>query len=143
MRERIFIVEDEVIVAIEIKRTIEKLGFVFAGMASNDTDALRAVPKVMPDLILMDMDGKDRLEGVEFAKKLMEYTLHPIVFLSADDDKEFLQRILELTPYGFLFKPFSPKDILISMQLAYKNFLNQHYTNLQIRLSQFQNYFQH
>ena len=103
------------------QQQIETIEFV-----ENPEDALIAVQKRYFDLILMDMDGKDKIEGVELAKKIMQYTPHPIVFLSADSDKAFLQRILELTPYGFLFKPFSPKDILISMQLAYTNFLNQY-----------------
>ena len=103
------------------QQQIETIEFV-----ENPEDALSVVQERYFDLILMDVDGKDSYEGIEFAKKIMAYTPHPILFLSGNNDRELLQRILELTPYGFLFKPFSPKDMLISMQLAYKNFIDQY-----------------
>ncbi|SFV90388.1 Transcriptional regulator [hydrothermal vent metagenome] len=111
MRERIFIVEDEVIVAIEIKRTIEKLGFLFAGMASNDTDALRAVPEVMPDLILMDIMLKKSRNGIEINRELRKAYRIPVIYLTSVTDTVMMQEAVETEPVGYLLKPFRREEL--------------------------------
>lgn len=111
MRERIFIVEDEVIVAIEIKRTIEKLGFLFAGMASNDKDALRAVPEVMPDLILMDITLKKSRSGIEINRELRKHYRIPVIYLTSVTDTSIMQEAIATEPVGYLLKPFRREEL--------------------------------
>jgi DNA-binding response OmpR family regulator len=77
------------------------------------------------DLILIDMDSDTEVDGVDLAKMIMEVSFFPIVFLGATNDRAQLQRVVDLAPFGFLFKPFSSIDISISLQLAYHNYLRQ------------------
>ena len=72
MSKRIYIVEDEAIVALEIKRAIIKLGYDFSGMASNYDDALQGIKETTPDLILMDITLKYSKSGIEIAKELQK-----------------------------------------------------------------------
>jgi DNA-binding response OmpR family regulator len=74
-------------------------------------------------MILMDINIKAALDGIQLARETLNtYTLH-IVFITAHNDTETFQEVLDLSPYGFISKPFSAKDIEVAVQLAYKRFL--------------------
>lgn len=118
MPKSIYIVEDEAIVALELKREILKLGYYFSGMSSNYTDALEGIKKSSPDLILMDITLKYSKSGIEIAKTLQETSQIPIVYLTSITDESTMKEAIITNPCGYLLKPFRRAELHSCILLA-------------------------
>lgn len=111
MDKLIYVVEDEAIVALEIKHTIIKLGYIFAGMASNYNDALVGIKNTSPDLILMDIRLKYSKSGIEITKELHKTSSIPIIFLTSITEETIIQDAIQTNPAGYLIKPFRREEL--------------------------------
>ena len=117
------IVEDEVITQHYLRNILEENGVAAIECCDNANDALSAIKENNYEMILMDINIKGTIDGIQLAKNiLMQYRL-PIVFISAYSDDRTLDEVLELAPYGFITKPFSSSEVLVSVKIAYKRFL--------------------
>ena len=122
----ILIVEDEAIVALDIKRTILKMGFAVSGMVTNFDDVLNNLKKKLPTIILLDIYLKNSKDGIETAKAIKEIADIPIIYLSAFSDDRTIERAVQTNPVGYLVKPFKRDDLKSTLQLAiYKMNSNQ------------------
>jgi len=111
MSKCIYVVEDEAIIALEIKRTIIKLGYIFAGRASNYDDALRGIKETKPDLILIDIMLRGSKNGIEIAKALKDHQSKPIIFLTSVTDEQTMQDAILTAPASYLLKPFRREEL--------------------------------
>jgi len=118
MNKKIYIVEDEAIVALEIKRTILKLGYCFVGMASNYDDAIEGILKTSPDLILMDITLKESKSGIEIAKRVQQTRRYSIIFLTSITDETTMMSAISTEPSGYLLKPFRREELHSAILLA-------------------------
>jgi CheY-like chemotaxis protein len=118
---RILVVEDERLVAKGIVRSLEALGYVIAGNVASSDDALRCAAQCKPELILMDIGIKGRLDGIEAARELRLLHPTPIVYLTGNSDDETLRRALETEAQGYLLKPFSERALRASIEMALYN----------------------
>ena len=117
---RILIVEDESITALDLKFTLEELGYNVIDITDNGQDAINIAAETSPDLTIMDINLKGEMNGIEAAKKLSELNL-PVIFLTAyTDDDTFNKIINDLSVYGFISKPFNKKTIGMSIDFAIK-----------------------
>lgn len=117
-RKRIFIVEDEVITAMEIRDRLQSLGFHVTGEAATGEDALVKIQNEPPDLVLMDIKLKGKMDGVEAGRIIKERYDIPIIFLSAYSDETTISRARKTQPFSYLLKPFSDKELKTSIELA-------------------------
>ncbi len=117
-RNRILIVEDEPIVAEDIKGLLEKLGYEVAGMAANGDQALALAPAANPDMILMDISMAGSLDGIETAVQLRRRHQLPIIFLTAYSDEQTLDRAREAEPFGYIIKPFDEHSLRSTLEMA-------------------------
>jgi DNA-binding LytR/AlgR family response regulator len=118
MKVKLLIVEDEVLVAEDLKDDLIKSGFEVVGTAISDDEALDIIEKKQPDLVLMDIQIKGKLDGIELAQEINELTAVPIIYISANTGSQFINRALETRPHAFLTKPYNLKDLVISIELA-------------------------
>ncbi len=119
---KILIVEDEVITANDIKETLEKAGHQVTAMARNFKEAVAAVKRQLPDLALVDIQlSKSSEDGISTAKELLSYHFMPIIYLTANSEKETLQRAKETLPAAYLLKPFRQQELVVQVELAYAN----------------------
>ena len=140
MNKHIYIVEDEAIVALELKRTVMKLGYKCAGMSSNYNDALVGIKEAKPDLILMDITLKYSKSGVEIAKELKKIQSIPIIFLTSVTDESTMEEAISTEPSGYLLKPFRREELKSTILLSlYKS--SQHIYISNDKLSLGHNYF--
>jgi len=110
-KNKIAIVEDEGIVAMDISKCLTSLGYDVAFISDSGEKVLELINDSKPDLILMDVELKGDLNGLETAKILREiFDIH-IVFLTAFEDETTLNRIGELSPDGYLVKPFEDEQL--------------------------------
>ncbi|MDD6285522.1 MAG: response regulator [Methanobacteriaceae archaeon] len=120
MKNTILIVEDESITALDLKFTLEELGYNVIDITDNGQDAINIAAETSPDLTIMDINLKGEMNGIEAAKKLSELNL-PVIFLTAyTDDDTFNKIINDLSVYGFISKPFNKKTIGMSIDFAIK-----------------------
>lgn len=115
---RIIIIEDEAIIAAEIKSTLQILGYDVVGHAMNGDKALDLFARQEADLILLDINIRGTLSGIDLAKILRDNYDVPFVFLTSFSDKVTLDKAKETIPYGYILKPFSDNDLKVNIELA-------------------------
>jgi len=118
MNNTILIVEDEKIVAMDLKLKLQKLGYDVVGSKTSGEAALEFVEKFTPDLVLMDIMIDGKLDGIDTAIRLKNDYNIPFIFLSAYSDEETIQRAKIAEPYGFILKPFEIGDLKTNIQIA-------------------------
>jgi DNA-binding response OmpR family regulator len=119
---KVMIVEDEMLAQRHIRNILKSLDVEVAGCFDNAADARAALTQDLCDMILMDINIKGPEDGIQFSRSLLQQYDLPIVFISAYSDGETLEEVLELSPYGFITKPFSAKDVEVAMGIAYRRF---------------------
>ncbi|HIK06617.1 MAG TPA: response regulator [Trichormus sp. M33_DOE_039] len=117
----ILIVEDEWVIALDIKRHLHKLGYRVVGTANSAKKALELVATTQPDLVLMDIYLQDSITGIEAANQILQQFNLPVVFLSAHTDESTLTEAIATHPYGYIVKPFEEQDLSIGIQVALAN----------------------
>lgn len=126
---RIFIVEDEALIAMELADRLARLGYEVVGTASRGEEALDRVPDLAPDIVLMDIRLAGDLDGIEAARRLRERTEVPVIYLTAYADPALIERATMTDPYGYLSKPFEAKEIVATIEMA----LYKHRTGIALR----------
>lgn len=129
MRAKILIVEDESIVALNIKNRLEKLGYAVVATISSGEVAIQTAAETFPDLVLMDIKLKGKIDGIEAATKIRSQLQVPVVYLTAYADDETLNRAKMAEPYGFILKPFESRDLCTAIEIA----LYKHQIEKQLR----------
>lgn len=117
-RARILIVEDEGIVALDIEKTLQELGFEVTGKAASAAEAMKSAAANRPDLVLMDVRIRGELDGIETAELLRRDYDVPIAFLTAHGDAETIERAKRTSPSGFLLKPFKQAELYSVIEIA-------------------------
>ena len=120
-KQKILLVEDDAIEAMDIKRTLESFGYKVPFTASRGEEAVEKARKELPDLILMDIILKGEMNGIETANKIKELEI-PIIYLTAHSEEDAVQKAKLTGPYGYLIKPYDPFELRYAIELAlYKN----------------------
>jgi two-component system cell cycle sensor histidine kinase/response regulator CckA len=118
VRARLLIVEDESIVALNIQRRLEGLGYnVVANVASGE-EGISAAEETEPDLVLMDIKLEGDIDGIEAAAQIRARFQIPVVYLTAYTNEETLNRAKLTEPYGYILKPFEARDLATTIEVA-------------------------
>lgn len=115
---KILIVEDEPIVALDIKSTLTKLGYTVTDTVTNYDDALSSIRSDEPDIIFMDIHLDNSKSGIETAKEIKKSKDIPIIYLTAFSDDDTMQKAIETNPVGYLIKPFKREELKSSILLG-------------------------
>lgn len=115
---KILVVDDEVVVAEDIRRQLRSLGYSVVGVASSGSDALRLAGEHRPDLVLMDVKLKGDIDGIETARTIHSRYEIPVIYLTAFSDDHTLERARTTLPLGYLIKPFVSSDLRATVELA-------------------------
>ncbi len=117
MKETILIVEDEFIVANDLKIMLIKAGYKVAGIAASVVQARKLIEDKKPNWVLLDIMLKGELTGIDLAWELVEQKL-PFLYISANTNQSTLEAVKATQPYGFMVKPFREKDLLVMLDIA-------------------------
>ena len=118
LRERILVVEDETIVAMDIVATLRRLGYEVVGMVGTGSAAIESAQTLQPDAILMDIRLKGSMDGIQAATTIHQSQQTPIIFLTAHADPDTLERSKGASPYGYLVKPFDEPTLHRVLEIA-------------------------
>ena len=115
---RILIVEDEGIIAKDIKNTLSLLGYSVIALASSGEEAIKKTMETHPDLVLMDIVLEGDMDGVEAAEQIRDRFDIPVVYLTAYSDDRTLQRAKITEPFGYILKPFQERELYTAIEMA-------------------------
>ena len=113
-KQKVIIVEDEAITALNLKYDLEDLGYEVLETIDNGNEAIEKSQELFPDFVLMDINLKGNMRGIEAAKEISEIGI-PIIFLTANTDDFTAFEALKTAPYGYLSKPYSIKDLELTI----------------------------
>ena len=115
---RVLIVEDQSVIAIDLKNRLTSLGYTVLGTASRGDAALELAIAQRPDVILMDIVLKGEMDGVEAAAHIREHLSIPVIYLTAHSDEQTLRRARVTEPYGYILKPFEDREVVTAIEMA-------------------------
>ncbi|MBV1876360.1 MAG: sigma 54-interacting transcriptional regulator [Pseudomonadales bacterium] len=118
---KILIIEDEALVARELKSRLTNMGCEVVGIAYGK-EAIELARDTNPDLLLSDIHLKDGEDGIELAQKIRSERDVPVVFLTAYSDEDTVSRAKEVTPYGYIIKPVENRELQIAIDMAMYKF---------------------
>jgi transcriptional regulator with GAF, ATPase, and Fis domain len=118
MEKKILIVEDEFVVANDLRLILQKSGYEVCGIADSFDEALTIIEQHNPGLVLLDIYLKGSKTGIDLAKLLSEKNI-AFVYLSANSNQKIMEAAKATQPYGFLVKPFREKDVLVTLDIAH------------------------
>jgi CheY-like chemotaxis protein len=123
---QIMVVEDESLIAEDIRDSLEKLGYEVCQTVATGEEAVDGALDLEPDLILMDIMLQGELDGIEAAELIRKENDIPIIFLSSFADDTMLTRAKLATPLGYLVKPFENRELRATIEMAlYKHRADQ------------------
>ncbi len=114
---KIIVVEDEAITALNLKYDLEDLGYEVPETIDNGPEAIEKCNEIYPDIVLMDINLKGNMNGIEAADEISEIGI-PIIFLTANTDDLTAFEALKTAPYGYLSKPYSNKDLELTIGMV-------------------------
>ena len=117
--KQILIVEDEIIIAEGIQRTLKKMGYDVPAIVSSGEEAIKKIKENNPDLILMDIVIHGKMDGIETAGQIHSLFDIPVVYLTAYADEKTLERAKITEPFGYLIKPFKERELQITIEIAF------------------------
>ncbi len=116
---KILVVEDEIIVAKNIKNRLESLGYSVPAIVSTGEDAVIKANEISPDLVLMDIMLEGDMDGIEAADKISQNLNIPVIYLTAYGDNETFERAKITDPYGYILKPFEVRELHNNIEIAF------------------------
>ena len=116
--ENILIVEDEVVISRYLEETLEAEGY-SAATANTVEEAMYELDNFTPDLVLMDINLDDEIDGIELTKKFLQQNNNlGIIFLTSDSTASTLKRVSEINYLNYILKPIDENQLKISVRLA-------------------------
>lgn len=122
---KILVVEDERIVAKDIVKSLQRLGYVVLASVSSGEEAIKKVSEIQPDLVLMDIMLKGGMDGIEAADKIKASFDIPVIYLTAYADESTIQRAKLTDPFGYILKPFEERDLHATIEIALRRHLSE------------------
>ena len=117
-KARILLVEDEPITAMDAQRRLLRLGYEVAGRCDAGMDAISKAKELQPDVILMDINLRDDMDGITAAEIINKDKKTPIIFVTASSDDQTLERAKITEPFGYLLKPIKERELQITIEVA-------------------------
>ena len=114
----LMLVEDERIVAFDLKNQLQSFGYQVGAMVGSGEQALECVARVAPDLVLMDIHLEGVMDGVQAATEIQLRHQIPVIYLTAFAEDDTLQRALASRPFGYLVKPWDVRELHATIQMA-------------------------
>jgi len=114
----VLIVEDDVVVAQDLKNRLTGMGYFVVAVISTGEDAIDKARHHLPDVVLMDIRLAGEMDGITAAGQIGAKYKIPIVFLTAYADDVTLARAREIRPAGYVLKPFDPRNLYVVIEMA-------------------------
>jgi len=115
----VLIVEDENIIALDLKRILIRSGYAVSHIANSGEEALAAMAAAPPDAVLMDIGLTGKMDGIQTSQLILEQFDIPIIFVTANSDLATVRKSQNANPFGYVLKPFDEREISIVLEMAF------------------------
>lgn len=119
---QILVVEDETIIALNLKENLESLGYVVVGIAACGEKAVEKATQLRPDLVLMDIWLKGSMDGIQAAQQIWESLCIPVIYLTGHSDQSTLERAKITAPFGYILKPVKERELSVAIAIALQRY---------------------
>lgn len=119
---KILVVEDETISARIMCKRLDTYGYIVSSIVTSGEEAIVKIQENRPDLVLMDILLEGKMDGIETAGYIKELFDIPVVYITGYMDEKIIERIKVTEPYGHIIKPFSDKELHITVEMAVYKF---------------------
>jgi len=117
-RFKILIVEDDILVAEDVKQCLQNSKYFVTSIVNSGRDALAKIKENPSDLILMDVVLKGKISGIETARRIHTNFDIPIIYITAYSGDDIIEQAKSTEPYGYIIKPINDKELLIAIEIA-------------------------
>lgn len=134
MKKRILIIEDEIMVAMQLDKMLQELGYQPVKIIDNSDEAIDYLSFHTPDLVLCDIHIKGSADGIAVAEKINLIKKIPFIYLTSFADEYTIGRASKTLPYGYVVKPYGKADLRSAIEIAlakYKSETDQQSISLQ------------
>lgn len=114
----VLIVEDESIIALDIRTSLQASGYQVLAIATSSEEAIAAVTELHPEIVLMDIQLRGDRDGIETAEKIRQEFQLPVIYLTAHADEKTLSRAKLTQPFGYILKPFDDQELVTTIEIA-------------------------
>ena len=121
MTTRVVIAEDEAIIRLDLRETLEEEGYEVVGDCGRGDEAVALVKKMIPDVVILDIK-MPVMTGLEAAKLITETKICPVVMLTAFSQREIIEQARDAGALAYLVKPFQKSDLVPAIELAIARF---------------------
>ena len=121
MTTRVVIAEDEAIIRLDLRETLEEEGYEVVGDCGRGDEAVALVKKIIPDVVILDIK-MPVMTGLEAAKLITETKICPVVMLTAFSQREIIEQARDAGALAYLVKPFQKSDLVPAIELAIARF---------------------
>jgi PAS domain S-box-containing protein len=115
---RILVVEDEQVIAINLRESLESLGYSVPALAATGAAAIAKATELRPDLVLMDIRLKGDMDGIQAAEQIWQTLQIPVIYVTGHSDQSTLERAKATAPFGYILKPIGEKELYIAIETA-------------------------
>ncbi len=119
---RILIVEDDPIICEDIREMVSNADYDAIAVAHTKTEAINCIDKLLPDLVLLDINLEGNHEGIDIANYINKKYKIPFLYLTSYSGKEILDKAKKTTPMGYVIKPFNEKELYTAIEIGLYNF---------------------
>ena len=116
--KRLMVVDDEAIITMQLAMRLRSMGYDVVGTASSAEASVRMAKDFSPDLILMDIVMPGSIDGINAAEIIEDEMDIPIIFLTAYTDDEYIERAKNVSPFGYIVKPYSDNEVKATIEIA-------------------------
>ncbi len=121
LSKKIMVVEDENIIALDLKKRVTSLGYSVAAVAATGEEAIKLVEQSKPDLILMDIYLRGQIDGIDTAIEISKHHHIPIIYVTSYIDDINLRRLKTTTVSGHIIKPVDQNELKVKIENALFN----------------------
>ena len=133
---RIIIADDEPIIRLDLRKTLENMGHQVVGEAGDGAKAVEAARELKPDILILDIKMPE-MDGIEAAKVITTEGIAPVLLLTAYSQKDLVDRAKDAGVFAYLVKPFKEADLLPAMEIAISRY--EEFVELENEVSDLEN----
>jgi two-component system cell cycle sensor histidine kinase/response regulator CckA len=115
---RVLVVEDEALIAEELRERLTQLGAAVVGTLDTAEAAVETAILTRPDIVLMDIRLRGKRDGIAAAGDIRDQLDTPVIFLTSHSDRTTLERAKQSAPFGYVLKPFEERELLVAIEMA-------------------------
>ncbi len=119
---QILVVEDERIIAFNLKESLESLGYGVVAIASSGEQAVEKATQLSPDLVLMDIWLKGNMDGICAAQHIWESLSIPVIYVTGHSEQSTLERAKVTAPFGYILKPLKERELYVAIETALQRY---------------------